>query len=156
VSVNTKEVRGRRVLRFSSYQDILDEVRDLAGKPTRQLGNWSLGQICEHLAKGMDMAIDGGTFKPSLPVRLVAPFLKKRFLTRGLSPGFKLPKNAANLLPNPANAAGGLAQLEKAIARQQQIRERKAHPVFGPMTIEEWDQMNCRHAEMHLSFIVPA
>jgi hypothetical protein len=156
VAVKTSKVTGRRSLRFSSYQDILDEVRKSSGTPTRQLGNWSLGQICEHLAKGLDMAIDGATFKPSLPIRLIGPWLKKRMIVRPMSPGFTLPKNAAPLLPDPTNTAEGLARLEKAIARQQQTRERKPNPVFGPMTAEEWDQLNFRHAEMHLSFIVPA
>jgi uncharacterized protein DUF1569 len=156
MTVKTSHVTGRRSLRFSSYQEILDEVRKLSGTPTRQLGNWSLGQICGHLAKGMDMAIDGAMFRPPLHIRLIAPWLKKRMITRPMSPGFTLPKDAAALLPDPASAAEGLAKLEKSIARQQQIRERKPNPVFGPMTVEEWDQLNFRHAEMHLSFIVPA
>jgi hypothetical protein len=156
VSVNTKQVTGRRRVRFSSYQDILDDVRELSGKPTRQLGNWSLGQICVHIAKAMDMAIDGPAFRPSLAVRLVGPFLKNRFLTRGISPGFKLPRSGAALLPDPANITDGLAKLEKSIARLQEIRRRQPHPVFGAMTLEEWDQLQLRHSEMHLGFIVPA
>jgi hypothetical protein len=156
VVVKSSKVTGRRSLRFSSYQQILDEVRKLSGAPTRQLGNWSLGQICEHLAKSMDMAIDGATFKPALYIRLIAPWLKKRMISRPMSPGFSLPKDAAGLLPEEISTAAGLAMLEKAIARQQQTRERQASPVFGPMTVEEWDQLNFRHAEMHLSFIVPA
>ncbi|MBI3837414.1 MAG: DUF1569 domain-containing protein [Planctomycetia bacterium] len=156
MTVQTNTVTGRRSLQFSSYQEILDDARKLSLTPTRQLGNWSLGQICEHLAKGMDMAIDGPAFKPSLPVRLIGPFFKKRTLTRPMSPGFTLPKNAAALLPAPVSVAEGLAKLEKSIARQQQTRDRKPNPVFGPMTAEEWDQLNFRHAEMHLSFIVSA
>jgi Protein of unknown function (DUF1569) len=156
VSVNTKQVTGRRRVRFSSYQDILDDVRELSGKPTCQLGNWTLGQICEHIAKAMDMAIDGAAFRPSLPVRLVGPFLKKRYLARGLPPGFTLPKSGAALLPDPASTTDGLAKLEKSIARLQEIRQRTPHPVFGVMTLEEWDQIQLRHSEMHLSFIVPA
>ena len=61
MTVKTTQVAGRRSLRFSSYQDIVDEARRLSGIPTRQLGNWSLGQICEHLAKGMDMAIEASS-----------------------------------------------------------------------------------------------
>ncbi len=29
------------------------------------------------------------------------------------------------------------------------------HPVFGAMNVEQWNQFHLRHAEMHLSFIVP-
>ena len=32
-------------------------------------------------------------------------------------------------------------------------RMSKPSPVFGPMTHEEWEQLHCRHAELHFSFI---
>jgi hypothetical protein len=30
---------------------------------------------------------------------------------------------------------------------------RKPSPLFGELTIDEWNQLHCRHAELHLSFI---
>jgi hypothetical protein len=155
VSVNTKQVQGRRKLRFSSYDEMLADARALAARPTRQLGNWSLGQICAHLASAKHSCIDGAPFSPPWIVRLVGPFLKNRVLTRGLSPGFQVPKNTTSLLPPETTAAVGIAALEKAVDRLQQNPERKPHAVFGQLTREEWDQFLLRHAEMHLSFIVP-
>jgi Protein of unknown function (DUF1569) len=155
MAVKTKSVSGRRTLHFSSYDELLDEVRRLAARPTRHLGNWSLGQVCQHLAAAMNMAIDGPPFRPGLLLRLVGPLLKKWLISRPLRPGFNFPKTATVLIPQNSDVAAGVAAVEKAVARLQQNPQRKPHPVFGRMTREEWDQLQFRHAEMHLSFIVP-
>jgi hypothetical protein len=155
MAVETKRVVGRRKLHFNSYDDILNDARMLSRVSTRPLGNWSLGQICEHLAKAMDMAIDGATFKPAWYIAIVGRMLKKRFLARPMSPGFQLPKNAGALLPPEISTAAGLAALEKAAARLQQNPTRLPHAIFGPMTKDEWDRLEWNHAAMHLSFVVP-
>jgi Protein of unknown function (DUF1569) len=155
MAVDTKHVSGRRTLHFNNHEEVLDEARSLSGKPVRQLGNWSLGQICEHLAVATNSAIDGAAFKPSLVVRLVGPFLKKRFMKGPLNPGFQLPKNGAAMIPGPTETAAGIAALEQAVERLKREPTRKPHGVFGPMTADEWDQILLRHAEMHMSFIVP-
>jgi hypothetical protein len=155
MTVDSSRVQGRRQLRSTSYDELLADARSLASCPTRQLGNWSLGQICEHLAQGIGVALDGPPFKPSWFVRTLGPLLKKRYISRPMPPGFKLPRKAGRLIPAPTDAAQGLAALENAIARLERTDERLPHFVFGPMTRDEWDQLNFRHAEMHLSFIVP-
>ncbi len=155
MAVETKGVVGRRKLHFNSYDDILNDARMLSRVPTRQLGNWSLGQVCDHLAKAMDMAIDGAAFKPAWYIAIGGRLLKKRFLSRPMSPGFQLPKSGGSLLPSEISTAAGLAALEKAAARLQQNPVRVPHAVFGRLTNEEWDRLQCLHSAMHLSFIVP-
>src|SRR5690242_16722942 len=90
--VATKTV-ARRPLEFESYDEVLAYVRKLADGPTKQLGNWSLGQICRHLAVAMDSAIDGPAFKPALWLRVAGPFFKKRFLAQPMPSGFQVPKS---------------------------------------------------------------
>jgi hypothetical protein len=155
MSVDTKRVSGRRALRYSTFQQMLDDVHLLAARPNRQLGNWTLGQICQHLAVAMDSAIDGPPFKPSWVVRLVGPLLKKRVLTRGLDPGFQLPKRPTKLRPAEVSTADGVAALNRAVERQQRDSARQPHIVFGKFTNDEWTQFLLRHAELHLSFILP-
>jgi hypothetical protein len=155
MSIDTKRVSGRRHLQFSSYEQILDDVRALSAAPSRQLGNWSLGRICKHLAGAMDMAVDGPTFRPPWYIRMAGPFIKTRFLSRPMTPGFRLPSRAKALLPDETSASEGIAALERSIERLRQAPQRKPHFVFGPMTSEEWDRLNFLHAAMHLSFIVP-
>jgi hypothetical protein len=155
MTVDTKTVKGRRRLSFSSHDQVIEHVRKLATQPTHQLGNWTLGQICTHLAKAMDSAIDGSSFRPSWLVRTVAPWIKNRVIAKGMSPGFQLPPNAASLLPPSTDNDAGIAALEKSIARFQSDPTRKPHGAFGPMTNQEWNDLLLRHAELHLSFIVP-
>lgn len=155
MTVNTRRIAGRRNLNFTCYQDILDDAHSMTARPSRPLGNWSLGKICRHLAIAMDMAIDGSPFKPNLFIRTAGRLLKNRYMSRPLQPGFRLSKKAAFLLPEDANPAEGIAELERAIERVMRIQERKPHPFFGPLSRDEWDQITFRHSEMHLSFIVP-
>lgn len=155
MAVDTKSVEGRRKLHFNNYDQLLDEVRSLAARPTRNLGNWSLGLVCQHLAAAMNMAIDGRPFKPGLFLRLIGPLLKKRMISRPMPSGFKFPQTATALIPQNEDVAAGVAAVEKAVARLEQIPERKPHAVLGRMTRDQWDQLQFRHAEMHLSFILP-
>ena len=153
--VATKTV-ARKPLEFHSYDEILAYARKLAQGPTRQLGNWSLGQICRHLAMSMDSAIDGPAFRPALWLRLLGPFVKKRFLSQPMPSGFQVPKSGAAMIPTPTDTDVGLQLLEKSIRRLQQTSLRAVHGVFGKLTHEEWDTLQFRHCAMHLSFIEPA
>ena len=156
MSVNTKAVVGRRVLRFNSLDEILADLAGLEGKRLKTLGNWSVGQILAHLAIPMNGAIDGMEFRPPWYFRIIAKMFKRKFLTGTMPAGFKLPKDAeAVLLPPPTSDADGFAVVRRAIQRLKTETHREPSPVMGPLTIEEWNQLNCRHSELHLSFIVP-
>ncbi|REJ86679.1 MAG: DUF1569 domain-containing protein [Planctomycetota bacterium] len=45
--------------------------------------------------------------------------------------------------------------LKAAIARCGEETRRADHPVFGRLTLDEWEQFGLRHAEMHMSFVHP-
>jgi hypothetical protein len=156
--INTTKVTGRRQLHFGSLDDLAADVERLAAcRRLRTLGNWSAGQIFEHLALTMNKSIDGFGWKMPAVVRvLIRFFFKRRTLTRPMTAGFRLPGRAAEMLPPPVDTAHGLDSLRRAIRRAQAEDKRSVHPVFGPMTRAEWDQLHCRHAELHLSFLVPA
>jgi hypothetical protein len=156
MSIQSTPAVSRRKLRFESYDDILNDVRKLAGGRCHQLGNWSLGQACQHLANTMHMSIDGATGKAPWFLRLIGPLVKSRILTRPMRPGFKVPPGiSAQLLPGDKDSAAGVAELEKAIERLKQTADRKPHVVFGPLSRDEWDSLHMRHSELHLSFLVP-
>lgn len=157
VVVNTKIVTGRRKLRFESYEEVLTDVEHLAAGEVRLLGNWSFGQILKHLAVAVDSMIDGGPFNMPAPVKfLMNLMMKKRMLTRSLSPGFKLPKSAQALVPDETSVEEGLELLRVAIDRLHKETKRAPHGAFGVLSPLEWDQFQLRHCEMHLSFVVPA
>lgn len=157
MTVDTKRVKNRRVLRFQSLEDIYRDAEKLAAGPHRQLGNWSLGRVCKHLAMTMDLSIDGGAKPAPWFVRIVARPARKYFLTKGFSPGFQLrPVWAKHLLPpDEVSTEEGLAALRAGIDRLESTEHREPHIAVGKLTRAEWDQLHLRHGELHLSFITP-
>ena len=149
-TINTKTVTGRRSVRYNTLDDLLQEAERLAETDIRTIGNWSQGQIYEHLARAIDYAIDGAKPFP-LPMRwLMTLLFKNKFIHKSLPAGFKAPSGA---VPKPISTEDGLTLLRTAIARQHETSDRAPHAVFGKISNEEWEQFNLRHAEMHMSFI---
>lgn len=157
MAVATRKVRGRRQLRFESLDELAAEVDRLAAGPVRCLGNWSFGQICRHLAMVMNQSIDGVPFRAPFPLGLIAPLFKSWFLNRGFPAGGRFPTKAKQYLePGAVDDAAGVSELRAAIARQNRETARQPSPFFGAMTLEDWTKLHLRHAELHLSFVVPA
>jgi hypothetical protein len=157
-AIDTAKVKERRQLHFTSLDDILADVDHLAqAAEVRALGNWSAGQIFQHLAVAFNCSIDGFPFHLPAPVRfLFRLFLKRVVLNKPMSAGFRLPQKAAKqLVPSPIGQEEGLQNLRQAIRRLQAEEKRAPNPVVGKLTREEWDKLHCRHAELHLSFLVP-
>jgi hypothetical protein len=153
MSVNTSKVQGRRQVRYESYADLLADAEQLARTKVKTLGNWSYGQILKHVAQSTDSSIDGSGFALPAPVRwLFSLLMKRKFLTQPIPAGFKAPKN---FQPQEASVDEALCLLRTAIARQASENQRAMHPAFGKISKDEWTLFNLRHAEMHMSFVVP-
>jgi len=115
-----------------------------------------VGQIYKHLALATDVMLDGAPASPPAPIqRLLRMVMKKRMTTKTLSPGFRLTRKAAVLIPDETTPQAGLLLLQNATERVRSTTQRARHPVFGACTCEEWDAFHFRHCEMHMSFIIP-
>ncbi|HIE95975.1 MAG TPA: DUF1569 domain-containing protein [Planctomycetes bacterium] len=149
--INTKKVTGRREIRYESIDDYVADAERLAGPNVHTLGNWSPGQIHEHLATTMNSSIDGFSSMLPAPVRwLLTLLMKRKFLTKGLPAGFKAP---SNFVPAATSVEDGLAAMRAAVARQKEESSRAQHPGFGRLTHDEWNDFHLRHAELHMSFL---
>lgn len=161
MSVDTRSVQGRRNVRYRSLDDILADAESLRAGGYDRLGNWSLGQVSSHLANVLNMGIDGGVFSLPSPLQaLIRLFMKETFLEKTAKPGFKLPKKiAAKIGPRtdegPKGDEEGLDQLRRALARWKQETTRAPNGLLGRLSLEEWDRFQLRHAELHMSFLVP-
>jgi hypothetical protein len=155
--VDTAKVTGRRELRFASFDEMLADAGRLVASPnTKMLGNWQLGELFSHLATAIDNSIDDTFGLAPWYIRLIGPFLKRRFVTKGFSPGFNLPKEIeARYFPAGRSPQEGLDALRQAVGRTRNEPMTGRHPVLGKLTNDEWTQLHLRHAEMHLSFAVP-
>ena len=153
MTVNTSKVQGRRQVQYASYADLLADAERLSKTKVKTLGNWSFGQILKHVAQSTDSSIDGSGFVLPAPVRWIFTLLMKRkFLTQPIPAGFKAPKQYQ---PEEISVEEALVLLRKAITRQETEQQRVMHPAFGMISKDEWTLFNLRHAEMHMSFVVP-
>jgi hypothetical protein len=160
MTIKTKKVQGRRQLRYADYDAFLTDAEATAADSAnvKNLGNWSIGQVFQHLAKSLLTSVEGADFKAPLPIRVIAKlFFKKKFIYKALPAGFPIPDHAAKIfLPADQVAAdSGIAELRSAIERVKSDKTRAEHGLFGKLTNEEWDNFNLRHAELHMSFLVP-
>ena len=160
-AIKTFKVKNRRTLRFDSLGDIAAEVERLAkAREIKALGNWSPGQVFQHLSIVMNGAIDGIHVKLPLAMRIIVPavvlILKSRILNKPMPAGFRLNADAAKVLvPPPTSVEDGLAAIRNGLHRLANETKREVHPFMGKLNNEEWDKLQCRHCEMHLSFLVP-
>jgi hypothetical protein len=156
--VDPSTVQGRRNLTFRSLDEVVADAEGLVSSPaTRMLGNWPLSRLLAHLATAVNRSLDGIQDRAPWFVRFVARFfLKRRILTKGLSPGFRLPrKREPAFYPEVGSPREALEKLRTAVSRVRTERMTARHPAFGPLTHDEWVQFHLRHAELHLSFAIP-
>ncbi len=157
MTVKTGKVTGRRELHFQTIDDIIADAEQMAAVPVKTLGNWSAGRIFKHLGIAFDLAVKGSTFKPPLFIRLLAPLFKKRFLTKPMSPGFQMPKAMQPdfMPPDDVSTEEGLAALRSGFETYKNATTLAPSAALGRLTRAEYDQLQMRHAEMHLSFLLP-
>jgi hypothetical protein len=145
----------RRTLTFARLEEIMPEVdRLLAGHAT--VGNWSLGQICNHLSGAIRTSVEGPPVRAPWIIRAaIGPLVKRQILTSGtIKEGIK---TLEQFVPKPDLDARAEAEaLRATISYYLTHPETRAmHPFFGAMKPEEWDRMHCIHAAHHLRFAVP-
>jgi hypothetical protein len=162
--VDTGAVRGRRVIRLRTVDELAAEVERVtaaaaAGK-VRALGNWSPAQVLWHLGRLIEFSFDGFPFRYRRGVRWLTLLLRAvawRWLIRmALRPGFRNPPYAAALEPDPALALADAAaylrhQIDRIRAGERMTQEAA---VEGPFSHEQWLYIHLRHAELHFSFLV--
>jgi hypothetical protein len=152
----------RRALRFERVEDVLAEAERLVvAEREGQLllaGNWPLGLTLGHLATWANFAFDGypPAVRAPLPVRMVLRLMRGRILSKGMMPGVRIrgvPEGTVGLEPRAPDE--GLAELRAALERLRSRAPKIENPAFGPLTHEQWIQLNLRHAELHLGHLVP-
>jgi hypothetical protein len=143
----------RRHLAFDRIEAIMPEVdRLLAGHVT--VGQWTLGAICDHLAKSINLTLDMPP-ADAPPTRKQSVYRRLFFRSPGFPEGQAIPLSTQVPEPDadPITASKALRNaLARLIARSGPF---PAHPVLGPMTRDEWLHFHARHAAHHLSFAVP-
>ena len=150
----------RRNLTFSNLDEVVADAEKLASGNVRTTGNHSFGQILEHLARTHDMTT-GKMEAPSPPffIKMMMPIMKHFLLNeKPLKPGFKLPPKAESVFwpDQEFDVQEALAHLKDSVENYKRNGPMPKHPMFGKLSREQNDRLNCRHCELHLSFVHPA
>jgi hypothetical protein len=146
----------RRTPRFYSFDEVLVDADSLLANGYGRAGNWSLGQVCDHLANTMERSLDGFPSKSPLPFRVLARWVAlpsilkhRQFKRRFPAPPYLEP-------PAAQDDRGALERLRAAISRLKgHAGELQTHPVFGRLTRSQWQELHLWHCEHHLSFLTP-
>jgi Protein of unknown function (DUF1569) len=145
---------GRRTLSYGSFDEImLDVERLLEGHTT--VGDWSLAQICRHLAAVIRRFVDLPASTPHDPSQWVGEERKRQIFDSGMLPeGLQGPQEVM-----PIEVLGEREEVEglrQAIAHYQASPGPVIpHRRFGPLTKAEWDRFQLIHSAHHLSFAIP-
>lgn len=152
-----------RHLRFTSLDDALAEAERLAAAARagrlKHAGNWSLGQALGHLATWTNFAFDGypPSIRPPLPIRLILRVMRNRILKKCMMAGVKMRGIPGGTLGvEPLSTDEGLARFRAAVARLSSTAPQIDNPIFGRLTHQQWIELNLRHAELHLGFLIAA
>ncbi len=147
--------KHRRTLTFHDVSEILPDVAHLeAGQ--QPVGNWTLAQICHHLAASFNGSIDGFDLRRH---RIKRFLMSKRMLAYALGKGIP-----TNYLVDPGieppaevDEDAAIGALRSAIERYQGYTgDLQSHPLFGRMARDVWDRVHCVHSAHHLRFLIPS
>jgi hypothetical protein len=167
-----KVMKLRRSVQLTSLDGLIREAERLTmllgGEPNstafqepaaaakvRHLANMNLGQALWHIGAVMDQSRTKITFDVPWPVKIVGRMLRSRFLSNGFNMPFRhTSANDELLVPSPATTAlEGLASMKEAIGDWQASERRADSPLLGRLSLADWDRLQLRHAEWHLSFM---
>ena len=147
---------SRRTLQFQNLNEVMPEVDRLLKGGHRTVGQWALGQICNHLAEVIRLSVEGFSGQAPWPVRkTVGQVMKRRFLSRGRLPsGLKLPEKYQ---PKPGLDDRAEAEMLRAAIQylDRHTSPMAAHPLLGSMSRDEWLLFHAVHAGHHLGFAIP-
>lgn len=151
----------RRELKFSNLDEVIAEAERLAAGEVRVTGKHSFGKILHHLAVSQDVSSGRNTDAPPPPffMKLLMPIMKRMIInSKPLNPGVNLPaKGESFFWPDKEfDVAAALQHLKESTEHYKSNGPLEVHPFFGKLTKAEADELNCRHAALHLSFVHPA
>ena len=152
--------KRRRKIRFNSFEQILaDAEKILDSKHVECLGNWTPGQIFEHLAKSFRSSMHESKAVLSIWRRIIAKIVKPFVLRFGLPSGVQI-EPASKVAADKFMPRAKVTTEEDFELLKQVIGKLSTEPMtarqnlFGHMSSKDWEMMHCRHAELHLSYLL--
>jgi hypothetical protein len=152
--------RQRRLV-FRSGQEVIDEIVRLRDGGYTRSKNWSLTQICDHIAKTIDIEMRGGLKQlPWIARKLVGEPLAKWMLRYDRSPTWLMipaprlvrPAEVAADADDPATIEGCIEIIRMAEMFPGPV---PSFPFADDISVEDWRRLNWIHAAHHLGYLLP-
>jgi hypothetical protein len=147
---------ARRPLDFQDLNEVIADVQHLHNSEYDRVANWSLAQVCDHLAIFFRGSLDGFSQKLPWLIRvLFGPLIFRSIIRRRrMGENIKVPRG---FLPgDPREDAPAVEQFVGLVQRYQaHADEYQPSPLFGQLTRNEWTQLHLIHCSHHLSFLLP-
>jgi Protein of unknown function (DUF1569) len=143
----------RRPLKFRTPAEMKADVQHLQTAGYKKAGNWTLPQICWHLASTLEAAMEPSTepVPPATPEQTAK--LNQVLATGQVPPGLIAPPT----IDPPASADD--ADIDRLITALKKLETHagpmRPHRIFGPMSRELRIEHTLVHAAHHLSFLQP-
>lgn len=148
----------RRELTLKNLDDAVLECRRLLATGYQSTGKWTLAQMCNHLRLTMQASMQGYPAWMTILGLPLRPLLRRFALPRLLAGNsINGVRTAGMFVPlDNLDDATELDQFEKCVCEfKQSSGPLHAHPGFGRMSHEEFNQFHAAHAAHHLSFLAP-
>lgn len=149
----------RRELTLKNLDETIAECRRLLETGYRPTGNWNLAQMCSHIRLTMEANMRGYPAWMTVVGMPLRPLLRRFALPRLLAGRSINGMRTAGMFVPPDNL-DDMAELDKfeecVCEFQQSTSPLHAHPGFGRMSREQFNQFHAAHAAHHLSFLIPA
>lgn len=144
-----------RTLNYTTTAEVVADVA-LLRLGYHSAGHWSLPQACHHLRLVAEIGLDpasnpaAAARTPAEPTMTAVKAIMLR--ERALPPAAQQPPGV-----EPAGVTG-VGEIDAFLAGLAEVDARTGtvpHPLFGPVSAEEFGQLNLIHVSHHLSRIVP-
>lgn len=140
-----------RKIRFRKLKEVEVEVQSLLESGYRQGGEWSLGEICDHLSKSLRAARVGiSTYIPSFMQYGMYSFAGTMAqVTRGMQ--------VPTLIPPTEEISDqkGVNKLVKELKKYRKQRKRAGRMFLGSTAAKRGRKFQLWHCGHHLSFLEP-
>lgn len=146
---------SHRELELHSFADVIAEIERLRDAGYERSGNWSLGQICQHLNYYHRGSLEGFGFK--LPW-LLRYFLGGPTLRKWFRDGKMKPNGATVNASKPADSVDEDVEIDECLdllRRLETAEQLHPSPMFGDLSIEDWQRLHVIHAANHLGYLSP-
>lgn len=152
---NDKKIKPKNMSSIynpSDNQEIINRINQLRPDSQPSWGKMSVDQMLSHCIAPIDIALGNKHLKANFLFSLLGRMIKKKMIN---APGFKKNSPTAPDFIRKGTydfEATKLELIEKFASFTQgaHVIKTNKHPFFGPMSHEEWDNLQWKHLNHHL------